>query len=155
MMFLLNAKCRILHRGNLFHDLSYHFMTFEGGIEASSNFATYSIRIQSWVRSVGLEEGAASHLLDCLSPTVLLAQPKPTTKYRRGKFSAKQNLRYLSHRRAAKLLGWCDQQKFPADIKAIVKRVYCEDAPKRGLGLESTKSSTPASAGMAKQITLV
>jgi hypothetical protein len=103
--------------------------------------------IATWAKEAGASPGRVCTLVRCLTVGMLLAQPKPKTRYRRGTFSAVENLRFLWYRRAASLLGWKERRPIPKHIRSIIKlKVYPDTihhGEEEGDATGSTRVCTP------------
>lgn len=87
--------------------------------------------IWRWFRSQGIAEAGASRAVRLLNAEVLLTEPRPGRWNRRGEFGVEERCRYLWYRHAAKILGWCERQHFPNEIRDIL-RTKCFPPPSVG-----------------------
>jgi hypothetical protein len=113
-----------------------HSPTAEAIVEAT-------VQIRDWAYATNLSTASTDILVQCLDSKFLLSLRRPTTKYRRGSFTAEQNHRYLWYRKAAELSGWkVQRQKFPSAVEEAIRRVWCDE--EREEGMRELCSSRPA-----------
>lgn len=77
--------------------------------------------LQRWFVRQGVSEQGATLAVQLLDASILLAQPRPSRWNRRGDFGVQERCRYLWHRHAARILGWCERRRFPDIVTAILR----------------------------------
>lgn len=80
------------------------------------------VELANWFTQQGVSRVGASRVLRLLDATALLAEPRPSRWNRRGNFGVQERCRYLWYRHAARILGWCDRQRFPDVVTRLLRR---------------------------------
>ena len=79
------------------------------------------VELVNWFAQQGVSGVGASRALRLLDATALLAEPRPSRWNRRGNFGVQERCRYLWYRHAARILGWCDRQRFPDVVTRLLR----------------------------------
>ena len=77
--------------------------------------------LHKWFSKQGVSEEGSARAVRLLDARELLAQPRPSRWNRKGEFGIQARCRYLWYRHAARILGWCERQKFPDLVTGLLR----------------------------------